>query len=142
MKKLVMLLTILVILPKWCHAFNPLNDLEQNTTFPIGQLASAGTAINLRNGDTSTSMLAMVAQYRGMLDLSIGGTRVNKSDANFTDTVKLGLDLGWVFSYFVNPLPPTAQFIKNINIGPSYAISAISTPGRGYPFFDINYIFR
>ncbi len=44
------------------HAYNPITDIEQNTTFPIGQAASAGTAINLRNGETSTSMLGEVKE--------------------------------------------------------------------------------
>jgi hypothetical protein len=136
-------LAVVLCLGPWrpAAAFNPFQDVLDNTTFPVGQIASAGTAINLRNGDTSTSFLATVAQYR-MLDLSAGGTRVNASDANFTDTVKLGFDLGWFFSQFKNSLPPQAQFLRNINLGPSYAISAVTNPGKGYPFFDINYSFH
>lgn len=141
MKKLLFALVFLFAPWRPAAAFNPIQDVLDNTTFPIGTVASAGTAINLKNGDTSTSMLALIAQYR-MLDFSAGGTRVNKSDSNFTDTVKLGLDLGWFFSQFKNNLPPQAQFLKNVNIGPSYAISAFAKPGQGYPFFDINFQFK
>ena len=123
------------------HAYNLITDIENNMTFPVGQVAQAGTAINLRNGQTSTSMLAQVAVYRNMLALSYGGTRVNQSDAQFTDTAKVGLNLSWVFSKFTNPLPAQAQFLKNINVGPSYAINLISSPRVGTPFMDISYVF-
>ena len=122
-------------------AYNPLTDVLQNTTFPIGQAASAGTAVNLRNGQTSTSMLAEIAVYRNMLAFSYGGTRVNQADAGFTDTAKLGLNLSWVFSQFTNQLPAQAQFLKNLNVGPSFAMSLMSSPRVGTPFFDINYVF-
>jgi hypothetical protein len=124
-----------------CLAYNPITDIEQNTTFPIGQAASAGTAVNLRNGQTSTPMLAEIAVYRNMLALSYGGTRVNQSDANFTDTAKIGLNLSWVFSKFSNQLPAQAQFLKNLNVGPSFAINLISGPRKGTPFMDLNYVF-
>lgn len=124
------------------HAWNPVTDILQNTTFPIGQVASAGTAINLRNGDTETTMLAEVADYRGMFAMSYGAARDNVTGANFTDALKIGFELNWLLSKFTNPLPPQAQWLKNINLGPGYQVSALSHPGLGYPFFDINYTFK
>lgn len=134
-------IVLLMLLAFPAYAYNPITDIEQNTTFPIGQAASAGTAVNLRTGETSTSMLAEIAVYRNMLALSYGGTRVNKADANFTDTAKVGLNLSWVFSKFTNQLPAQAQFLKNLNVGPSFAINLIGGPRKGVPFMDINYVF-
>jgi len=122
--------------------FNPVSDVLQNTTFPIGTQASAGTAINLKNGNTATTMLAPVADYRGLLLLSVGALRDNQSGANFQDTVKIGFELNWLFSKFTNPLPATGAFLKNINLGPGYGVSAVTNPGVGWPFFDINYTFK
>jgi hypothetical protein len=131
---------VILLIPMQVFAVNPLKDFLDNTTFPIGESASAGTAINLRNGKTSTSFLAEIMDYR-MFAFSYGGTRVNESDANFTDTAKVGLKLAWVFSQFTNSLPPSASFLKNINVGPSIAMSLLSTPRQVTPFFDINYTF-
>lgn len=131
---------ILVLGMRKAHAFNPVQDVLQNTTFPIGQVAEAGTAINLKNGNTATSMLADVAEYR-MLQLSYGATRENASGANFSDTMKLGFKLNWLISQFTQPLPPTAQFLKNINIGPSIASNIMTGPRQVNYFFDINYAF-
>ena len=124
------------------YAFNPITDVLQNTTFPIGQVASAGTAVNLKNGDLETTMLAEVADYRGMLALSYGGAIDNQTGGQFTDAVKIGFELNWILAKFTNPLPPQASFLKNINFGPGYQVSAITHPGLGYPFFDINYSFK
>jgi hypothetical protein len=142
MKKLMLSLALILTLIPWrpAAAFNPVKDVLQNTTFPIGQVASAGTAVNLKNGETSTSMLAEVADYR-MFALSWGGTRVNQNDANFTDTLKIGFKLNWLISQFTQPLPPTAAFLKNINVGPSIASPVLSGPRQVNYFFDINYTF-
>jgi hypothetical protein len=127
--------------PAFCHS-GFFGAIDQKTTFPVGQAASAGTSINLRNGQTSTSMLGEIADYDGMIALWWGGTRVNQTDANFTDTFKMGLNLSWVFSHFTNPLPPSGQWLKNINLGPSFAMNLTGSPHVGTPFFDVNYVFQ
>jgi len=118
-------------------AFNLISDVEQQTTFPIGQTASAGTAVNLKTGALSASFLAEVANYR-MLSLWYGGTYVNTADANLTDTAKIGINIGYFLTGFANKPP---AILTNLVIGPSYAMSLISTPRVGTPFFDINYKF-
>jgi len=118
-------------------AFNLISDVEQHTTFPIGQTASAGTAVNLKTGALSASFLAEVANYR-MLSLWYGGTYVNTADANLTDTAKIGINIGYFLTGFANKPP---AILTNLVIGPSYAMSLISTPRVGTPFFDINYKF-
>lgn len=118
-------------------AFNLIKDVEQNATFPIGQAASAGTAVNLRNGGLAASFLAEVSNYR-MLSLWYGGTYVNANDKALTDTAKIGLNLGYFFANFVNKPP---AILTNLVVGPSFAMSLISTPRVGTPFFDINYRF-
>lgn len=139
MKKLLALaLVVCFVAPS--YAVNPLKDFLENTTFPIGEAASVGTAVNLRNGETSTSVLAEVMDYR-MFAFSWGGTRVNTNDANFTDTGKVGLKLAWVFSQFSNSLPASASFLQNINLGPSVAMNLLSNPHVVTPFFDVNYTF-
>jgi hypothetical protein len=121
-------------------AWNPVNDVLQNTTFPIGQVAEAGTAVNLKDGSTATSMLAGIADYR-MFALSYGATRDNTSGANFGDTLKLGFKINWLLKQFTQPLPPSAQFLQNINIGPSIASNVMFGPRQINYFFDINYQF-
>ena len=119
------------------HAFNLVTDIEQNTTFPIGQAASAGTAVNLRNGSLSASALAELSNYR-MLSFWYGGTMVDPADGRMTDTAKIGLNLGYFLSAFANKPP---MILTNLVVGPSFAMSLISTPRAGTPFFDINYRF-
>ena len=141
MKKLLVSVIISICCTGTVHAFNLFDDVLANTTFPIGTQASAGTAINLKNGNPATSLLAPVAEYR-MFILSYGATKDTTSGAEFQDTLKVGFQLSWLFSKFTNPLPATASFLKNINIGPSYGFSVIAKPGQGYPFFDVNYTFQ
>ena len=119
------------------YAFNVVTDVEQNATFPIGQAASAGTAVNLKTGGLSASFLAEVANYR-MLSLWYGGTYVNSGDTSLTDTAKIGLNLGYFLRNFVHQPP---ALLANLVVGPSYAMSMISTPRVGTPFFDVNYRF-
>ncbi len=123
-------------------AFNLITDVEQNTLFTVGQTAAAGTAVNLRNGQYSASELAQISQYR-MLSLWYGGTEVGRGDNTFTmtDSLKIGLNLSYFLSKFTNPLPPSAQWLNNIVVGPSFAMSVFSTPRVGTPFVDINYAF-
>lgn len=119
------------------HAFNLITDVEQNTTFPIGQAASAGTAVNLRNGTLAGSALAELSNYR-MISLWYGGTYVNSTDKSLTDTAKIGLNLSYFLSSFTNKPP---AILMNLVVGPSFAMSLISTPRVGTPFFDVNYRF-
>lgn len=119
------------------HAFNLITDVEQQTQWTVGQQASAGTAINLRNGELAASALAGIASYR-MFSIWYGGTFVNSSDHSMTDTAKVGLNLGYFLKNFTNQPP---ALISNLVIGPSFAMSLISTPRVGTPFFDVNYSF-
>ena len=141
MKRIIVgLLLSSIVAPCW--GFNLVTDILQNTTFPVGQVASAGTAVNLKNGDLETTMLAEVADYRSLIAVSYGAAIDNQTGGQFTDALKVGFELGWLFSKFTNPLPPQASFLKNLNLGPGYQVSAISHPGLGYPFFDVNYSFK
>lgn len=139
MKKQLLLIALLFSI--WplrpAAAFNLWTDIEQNTTFPIGQAASAGTAINLRDGTLAASFLAEAVNYR-MLSGWYGGTYVNSDQRSLTDTAKIGLNLGYFLSGFVNKPP---LILTNLVIGPSIAMSLISTPRKGTPFFDVNYRF-
>ena len=142
MKKLALLWTAVIIGLYFVgassvYAFNIVTDVEQNATFPIGQAASAGTAVNLRTGGLSASFLAELANYR-MFSFWYGGTYVNSGDNNLTDTAKIGLNLGYFFNSFVNKPP---ALLMNLVVGPSFAMSLISTPRVGTPFFDVNYRF-
>ena len=130
-------LLVIALLSRNAFAFNVITDIEQNTTFPIGQAASAGTAINLRNGDLAASALAEVSNYR-MFSAWYGGTMVNPSNGKMTDTAKIGLNIGYFLSGFTNRPP---MLLTNLVIGPSFAMSLISTPRVGTPFFDVNYRF-
>lgn len=135
--KVVISLLAVFLFPIRAHAFNLITDIENQATFPIGQAASAGTAINLRNGTLAASFLAEVANYR-MFSAWYGGTYVNKTDNALTDTAKIGLNLGYFLTGFVNK-PPV--ILANLVVGPSYAINLITTPRVGTPFFDVNYRF-
>lgn len=122
---------------KQAFAFNLIQDVEEQTTFPIGQAASAGTAVNLRDGTLAASFLGEIANYR-MLSAWYGGTYVNSNNNSLTDTAKIGLNLGYFLTGFVNKPP---AILTNLVIGPSFAMSLISTPRKGTPFLDINYRF-
>ena len=115
-------------------AFNLITDVEQQTTFPIGQSASAGTAVNLKNGKLSASALAEVSNYR-MFSLWYGGTLLDPSNGGLTDTAKVGLNLGYFLSSFSNKPP---AILMNLVVGPSVAYSIISTPRVATYLFDVN----
>ncbi len=136
MKRLIIGIVSFFVIAR-AQAFNLIKDVEQQTTFPIGQAASAGTAVNLRNGTLAASFLGEIANYR-MLSLWYGGTYVNARDNSLTDTAKVGLNLGYFFGSFTNKPP---ALLMNLVIGPSFAMSLISTPRVGTPFFDVNYRF-
>src|ERR1035437_6504199 len=85
-------------------SFNLVKDVEQQTTFPIGQAASAGTAVNLKDGSLSASALAELVNYR-MFSGWYGGTLLDPGNGQLTDTAKVGLNLGYFLSGFANQPP-------------------------------------
>lgn len=117
--------------------FNLVTDIQQQTTFPIGQAASAGTAVNLKDGSLSASALAELVDYR-MFSAWYGGTMIDPSNGKMTDTAKIGLNVGYFLTGFVNKPP---LILQNLVVGPSIACSLISTPRKAYYLFDINYRF-
>lgn len=119
------------------QAFNLWTDIQRETTFPIGQAASAGTAVNLKTGSLSASALAELTNYR-MLSGWYGGTMLNPSDGKMTDTAKIGLNVGYFLTGFVNQPP---LILRNLVVGPSIAMSLISTPRVATYLFDFNFRF-
>lgn len=149
MKRTISLLSLvigLILGPRWAFAFNPILDIRDNLVWTVGKAAEVGEAIkiggggDLKVGETSTSMLASIAQYR-FLVFSYGGTRVNRNDENFTDTAKVGFRLNTFFGWFKNPPTPEMAWLQNVNVGPSYAMNLINSPHVGTFFIDLNYQF-
>ena len=138
MKRTLVIFTLALVLCKSnAFSFNLWTDIQQQTTFPIGQAASAGTAVNLRTGSLSASALAELANYR-MLSGWYGGTMLNPSDGKMTDTAKIGLNVGYFLTGFVNQPP---LILRNLVVGPSIAMSLISTPRVATYLFDFNFRF-
>lgn len=127
-------------------AWNPLTDIRENTIWTFGKTAEVGEAVklfgagNLEPGDTATSMLAGIADYR-FLSLSYGGTRINQNDASFTDTAKLGFRLTSFFDLFKNSPTPAMEWMRDLNVGPSVAVPLISRSHPVAVFLDVNYVF-
>lgn len=129
------------------HAFNLLTDIDQETTWCLGSSAQAGTAVLLRHDDSVNakagqfvgSALACVSNYR-FLNLSAGGTFIPQPDGALRalDTVKVGLNLAYVFKNFVNQPP---AILNNLIVGPSLLTSVVSTPHVFIPAVDINWKF-
>lgn len=118
-------------------SFDLIADIQKETTFPIGQAASAGTAVNLKNGSLSASALAELANYR-MFSAWYGGTLLNPSDGGMTDTAKVGFNVGYFLTGFTNQPP---LLLRNLVVGPSVAWSLISTPRKATYLFDFNFRF-
>lgn len=140
MKRNALILTLAVALFSGnAFAFNLWKDIEEQTEWKVGDSVSAGTAVNLRNGQYCGSALAQIAQYR-FLSAWYGGTFIPQADQSLraVDTAKIGLNLGYIFSGFKNQPP---AFLTRLVIGPSFAIPLFSTPHKGTPFIDINYQF-
>ena len=142
MKKLVMLLTILVMLPKWSVAFNLITDIRENVEWTFGQAATAGEGWNFTTNSWDASALAEVFQYR-FLSFSYGGTQVDSGSSKATDTFKLGFLSNFFFNWFVNKPTPQMAWMENLNVGPSYAIPIFSgqTKHQGTFLLDLNYRF-
>lgn len=137
MKLKVLLIAALLAGPRWAFAFNLWTDIQQQTTFPIGQAASAGTAVNLKTGNLSASALAELSNYR-MFSLWYGGTMIDPANGQLTDTAKVGINVGYFLTGFVNEPP---LILRNLVVGPSIAMSLISTPRVVTYLFDANYKF-
>ncbi len=137
MKYSVFLIALLLSMCARAQGFNLITDIEQQTTFPVGQAASAGTAVNLKTGALSASALAELTNYR-MFSGWYGGTILNPSDGKLTDTAKLGLNVGYFLTGFVNQPP---LILRNLVVGPSIAMSLISTPRVATYLFDVNFRF-
>lgn len=145
MKRLLLVFGLLMLGPKWAMAWNPITDITEQTIWRFGKSAEIGTAVKLtgsdgemKDGETATSMLADIADYR-FLSLSFGGTQVNKAGTTMTDTLKIGFRLTSFFDLFKNPTTPEMAFMKNINLGPSFAMSLFNSPHVGTLLFDLNY---
>lgn len=142
MKKII----ALTLLSGTAFAFNPVTDVRDNLKWTLGKTAEAGTAIKLAgagdldNGDTTTSVLAGVFDYR-WFTFSYGGTKINRANQDFTDTAKIGLRLTSFFDFFKNPPTPEMGFLRNVNIGPSFASPIFSSNRAGTLFLDFNYQF-
>jgi hypothetical protein len=74
MKKLSIMIAFAVVLLgcKVSQAFNLISDIDLNTQWTLGQVAAAGTSIDLSNGQYDASEFAQIAQYR-MLSAWYGG---------------------------------------------------------------------
>ena len=131
------LFLVVLLFSSSAFAFNLIDDIEQQTTFPIGQAASAGTAVNLKDGSLSASALAELVDYR-MFSAWYGGTMVDPASGQMTDTAKIGLNVGYFLTGFVHQPP---MILRNLVVGPSIACSLISTPRKATYLFDINYRF-
>lgn len=148
MKKLIVMLIMFLTWPiRPVFAFDLWQDIQQKTEWRLGDSVAAGTSIALRHDDASGlkagqfvgSALAQFSSYR-MLSAWAGGTFVPKPDQTLkaTETVKIGLNLGYFLTGFVNQ-PPV--LLKNLVIGPSLSMPIWTTPHVVIPFFDINFAF-
>lgn len=144
MKKV--LLVTLFSLSSTAFAWNPVTDVRENWVWTLGKTAEVGTAVkitgagDLKPGETALSMLAGVADYQ-FLTFSYGGTRINKSNENFTDTAKIGIRLTKFFDWFKNGPTEEMAWMRNLNVGPSFSMPLLSEPHAGTLFLDINYRF-
>lgn len=120
-------------------AFNLITDIRQNTQWTLGNVAAAGTSINLRNGQYDASEFAQIASYR-FLSAWYGGIEVPQGDntVKLTDSFKIGLNLSYFGQYFTNKPP---ALLNNLVIGPAASYNIATTPRVFTPFVDINYQF-
>lgn len=120
-------------------AFNLITDIEQNTQWTIGDVAAAGTSINLRNGQYDASEFAQIASYR-FLSVWYGGIEVPQGDntVKLTDSAKIGLNFSYFAQYFTNKPP---KILNNLVIGPAASFNIATTPRTFTPFVDVNYQF-
>lgn len=146
--KCVVLISIFLALGPLTPAFawNPITDVRDNLQWTFGKKAELGIAVKLAGagdldkGDTATSALAGIADYR-FLAFSYGGIVVNKGSGEKTDTFKIGLRATSFFDWFKNAPTPEMAFMRNLNLGPALSMPVIA---RSHPvalFFDVNYQF-
>lgn len=121
------------------NAFNLITDVEQQTQWTFGQVAAAGTSINLRNGQYDPSEFAQIANYR-MLSLWYGGIEIPQGDGTIklTDSAKMGFNLGYFLRNFVDKPP---LIFQNLVVGPAISTSLATTPRVVNYWVDINYQF-
>lgn len=138
MKRL-LLVSLLVGLVGSAQAFNLISDIDNQTTWTLGQVAAAGTSIDLSNGQYDVSEFAQIANYR-MISLWYGGIEVPQGDGTMklTDSAKAGFNLAYLFNSFVNKPP---ALIQNLVVGPAIGGNLASTPRTLHYFVDINYQF-
>jgi hypothetical protein len=127
-------------------AWNPIADVRDNLLWTFGKTAEAGIAVklagagDLQPGDTATSALAGIADYR-FLTFSYGGIVVNRADAKPTDTFKIGFRLTSFFDLFKNPPTPQMTFLRDVNVGPAISSPIISRTHPVTLFLEANYQF-
>ncbi len=140
MKRTLIIFTLVIALCKAnAFAFNLITDVEQQTNWTLGQVAAAGTSVNLRNGQYDPSEFAQIANYR-MLSLWYGGIEIPQGDGTIklTDSAKFGFNLGYFLSNFVNKPP---LILQNLVVGPAISTSLATTPRVVNYWVDINYQF-
>lgn len=129
----------LVELPLACWGFNLISDIDTQTKWDLGNVASAGTSINLKNGQYDASEFAEIADYR-MLSIWYGGIEIPQGDGTvkLTDSGKIGLNLGYFLKNFANQPP---SLISNLVIGPAIGSNLAQSPRVIQYFVDLNYRF-
>jgi hypothetical protein len=136
----------LFTIPQNAHAWNPITDIRDNVVWTFGKTAEVGEAVKLggagtiKNGETTTSMMAGIADYR-FLTFSYGGTIVNREDSNFTDSAKIGFKVISFLGWFKNAPTDEMSLLKNVNIGPAFSMPLFRSPHAGTIFLDVNYTF-
>jgi len=132
----------LLMLAQPAHAWNPITDVRDNVVWTFGQSAQAGQGYDFAAKKWDTSALAEIAQYR-FLSFSYGATFLDSDSTKATDTIKVGFLSSFFFKLFTNPTTPQMEWMKNLNIGPSYSLPVFSgsTGHKGVVLLDINYRF-
>jgi len=136
---LVFVAAIMIFALGMAHAFNLITDVQTQTQWTLGQIAAAGTSVDLKNGQYDASEFAQIANYR-MLSGWYGGIEIPQGDGTvkLKDSAKLGLNLNYFFKGFVNQPP---ALLANLVIGPAIATNLVSSPRVVQYFVDINYQF-
>jgi hypothetical protein len=140
MKRSMLIATLAIaLLSGRAFSFNLWHDIQQQTQWTLGENAAAGTSLDLKNGQFDGSEFAGIASYR-FLSGWYGGIDIPQSDktVKFTDALKIGFNLNYFMTGFVNKPP---EFLQRLVIGPAIACSIISSPRVVNYFLDVNYVF-
>lgn len=138
--KLIALISVFLLWPlRPAAAFNLITDIQTQTQWTLGQVASAGTSVDLKNGQYDVSEFAEIANYR-MLSGWYGGIEIPQGDGTvkLTDSAKIGLNLGYFLKSFVNQPP---MILQNLVVGPAIGFNLVSSPRTVHYFVDLNYRF-